>query len=62
MYVLRRSSDSWFVSSADLNPTGGSYSPTLQCAKVYPTRDAARADACGNESVYSVAEILHAGY
>ncbi len=62
MYILQRNHDGAFVSSADINPTGGSYTRVLQYAKVYRTREAALRDACGNESVRAVSDIMQGGY
>ena len=35
-----------------------SYTKRLEDAKTFPTREAALADKCGNESVHSVSELL----
>lgn len=36
--------------------SGASYTPALQKAKTYPTREAAQGDACGNEMAVSLEE------
>jgi hypothetical protein len=53
-YVIKRQSDHWYVSKADLNPTGGSYTKFLQYAAVYGTIEAAERDKCGNEYIVPV--------
>lgn len=47
--------DGWFVA-----PGGSqhSYVKNLQDAKTWPTREAAQADACGNESVHHISEVM----
>ena len=36
----------------------GRYTKFVQSAKVYPSREAAAADACGHEQVISVDEVI----
>jgi hypothetical protein len=59
-YLLQRTDGVW-VSNPNLNPTGGSYTRSLQYAKIFPTREAAEGDRCiGNERVVPVeAAFLH---
>lgn len=58
MYVIERSDGKW-VSDPNTNGTGGSYTPLLQRAKVFATRQSAERDCCpGNEHVVSVEDAL----
>ncbi len=48
-WVLIRNEDGHYVSDPHRNGTGSSYTKLLQRARRYTTREAALADACGNE-------------
>lgn len=55
-YLLVRN-DGFYV--ADLSRSGGaSYTPRLEHARLYPTREAALGDACSNEYVTTVDDVL----
>lgn len=56
MYVIVKE-DGMFV-AANAGITGASYTKLLQQAKVYPTRNQAMADKCGNESIVPVADAM----
>lgn len=47
--------DGWYVNA---HPDPHSYTPDIRKAKRYTSQDAAKADACGNESVHSVESQL----
>lgn len=55
-YVLRRHGDGAYV-----RPPGspGSYTNRIEFARIFPSREAAAKDACGNESAVAVDEVLH---
>lgn len=57
-YVLQRIDDDAFVM-----PPGQAYSYThkLQQARLFPTREAAQQEACGNERVLSLEEAAKGG-
>lgn len=58
-YVLKRREDGYYVA-----PPGQkhSYTRALQCARIYPNREAAEADQCvGNEYIVSVQDELSRG-
>jgi hypothetical protein len=54
-FVLKRT-DGQFVT-----PPGSqrSYTNSLQSARIFPTREAAQQDACGNETVVPLDQLLH---
>jgi hypothetical protein len=56
MYVLIRNEDGKYVT----NP-GQEYSYTskLENARIFPTKDAANAEKCGNENVVPVSSLLN---
>jgi hypothetical protein len=56
MYVLRRSEDGKFVAKPG---NIHSYTQFLQCAQVFPTKDAAEDHACGNEYPVPVENCFH---
>lgn len=55
MYVLRNVDNGKYVA-----PSGStnSYTERLQNARVFPTREAAQADACGNDRVVAVRDAF----
>jgi len=55
MYVIARNEDGAFVA-----PPGRekSYTKKLQEARVFRTREAAQRDACGNETVHALMEVM----
>lgn len=57
-YVIQRNEDAKFTA-----PPGQqhSYTRKLQAAWTFPTREAAQAQACGNETVVSTDEVLRKG-
>ena len=58
MYVIRRN-DGNFVADMRKTRTGGSYTPALQCARVYGTKEAAEGDLCPEkERVVSIQSII----
>lgn len=57
-YVIQRTSDRRYVAFAHKTPTGSSYSKNLEHAMVFETERAAAAQACDNERVVSLWEIL----
>jgi hypothetical protein len=60
MYVIKRlDQGGGYASDPNRNGTGSSYTPLLQRAKTFPTREAAEADRCpGNEIVLSLDEAM----
>lgn len=56
MYVIRRlDQGGGWVTDANTNPTGSSYTHKLQNAKRFPSREAAQSDLCpGNEIIERV--------
>lgn len=57
-WVIKRHEDGWYVTRPG---SAKAYSPDIRKARVFPTREAAQADACGNESVVSVEEEIGRG-
>lgn len=55
LYILKRV-DGWYVARKGL---ASSYTPALQHARTYPTREAAQGDACSNEHVTTVDQEMH---
>ena len=55
MFVLVRHEDGKFVCPAGSEK---SYASDLAKARIYPTREAAEADKCGNESVHPITDFL----
>lgn len=53
MYVIKRGSEYVAYPGA-----AKSYTRSLEQARKFPTRAAAEADACGNETVYAVHDLL----
>lgn len=58
MYVLKRHEDGRYVADMRRSRTGSSYTRSLEAAKKYRDAEAARGDACGNESPVSVESLL----
>lgn len=54
-YVIRRNEDGAFVAPSG---SASSYVRNLQKARVFPTREAAEADKCGNESVVRLEDAM----
>lgn len=54
MYVLIKE-NGWYVARAG---SAGSYTPKLQHARIFTTREEAERNRCGNESIVAVADIL----
>lgn len=58
-YVLKRTTDSRYVADMRKSKTGGSYTPDLRQAKIFPSREAAHADRCpGNEYIADLQDEL----
>ncbi len=55
MFVLKRVEDGKYVARPG---SEHSYTKRLEKARVFEDRASAEADACGNERVYSVREVL----
>jgi hypothetical protein len=55
MYIIQNMETGWYVARAG---SAGSYTPKLQAARSWPTRDAAEPERCGNERIVAVADIL----
>ena len=58
MYVLKRNEDGKYVAPAG---SKNSYTTKLEQARTFPTREAALADACGNETVYAISDLVGRG-
>jgi hypothetical protein len=56
MYVIKRGNE--YVAPAGSHK---SYTKKLENARTFPTRAAAEADACGNESVHAVSDLVGRG-
>ena len=57
-YVIQRT-DGVFVSDPRTNGTGGSYTPLLQKAKVFATREAAERELCPeNERIVNLDDLM----
>lgn len=54
VYVLIKE-NGWYVARAG---SAGSYTPKLQHARIFTTREEAERNRCGNESIVAVADIL----
>lgn len=60
LYVIKNLDTGKYV--AIITPAmiaGGSYTTKLEEARTFTSREAAAADACENERVYEVTELLH---
>jgi hypothetical protein len=58
VYVLKRNEDGAYVAQPG---SASSYTNNIRAARKFPTREAAQADACGNEHVADIyAEVGHA--
>lgn len=55
MYVLKRNEDGKYVAPAG---SKSSYTTKLEKARTFPTREAAERDACGNERVLALSDIM----
>ena len=55
MYVIRRNEDGAYVAPAGQR---SSYTRVLENARKFNSRDSAQREACGNETVLSIDEIL----
>lgn len=55
MYVLQRHKDDRYVAESG---TASSYTRSLERARKFPTREAAQAEKCGNETVIDVNLLL----
>ena len=58
-FLLRRSGDGYYVTAPG---SVHSYTRAIQCARQWPTREAAQGDACGNECVVSLHDEVEAGF
>lgn len=54
-YVLTRNNDGKYVSQPG---SARSYTGRLEDARIYPTREQAERDPCGNETVRSIADCF----
>lgn len=56
-YVLKGGAREWYVARPGI-PSGGSYTPKLEEARIFPTREQAAREKCGNERVLALEEVL----
>lgn len=60
MYLIIRTDNGKreYVSDPNRNGTGQSYSRDLRLAKLFPSREAAELDRCGNESIVALSDEM----
>jgi hypothetical protein len=58
MYVIQHNTHGRYVARSEATATGSSYTKRLEDARVFPTRESAEHDRCGNETVRAVVEVL----
>lgn len=55
MYVIRRNEDKKYVARKG---SAHSYTSSLERAQTYSSREAAQGDACDNETVFSIHDLI----